>query len=371
MSEKPAPNPWRATATTSDIARWLSQESARGAAFVVVTHGKPDGDAVGSSMGLVRALNRLRPGSARAIYFGPLPTWIHAMTADAPWATAESADGAALLAATNDHWPVVVDTGSWQQLDGVAAFLRRHAERSCLVDHHRQGDEDVSTRRCLEPTAAACQLVARIASGLLGVPQPRQLPLDVAQSVYLGLATDTGWFRHSNVDADVMLLAAELIQAGVRPATLYQTIEQLEKPTRLALLARALASLELVAGAKAALLTLTQRDFRETGADQGESGGFVDFPQTISTVKVAVLLTETIEKGANVVKLSFRSKADAQGKAIVNVNLLAQEFGGGGHDAAAGARAVGSLSDVRDRVVKALDARLGIGLETSLQARSA
>jgi phosphoesterase RecJ-like protein len=339
---------WGTSASIAEIADFL-----RGCESVaVMTHVKPDGDAVGSTLALTRSLNLRRPGTARAWYFGPKPPWFAALAGDTPvgiqqdFASIGTPSGVAVL-----------DTGSWTQLEAVQAWLRPQASTTCIIDHHAHGDPDVAVMRFVDTaSAAACQPAAELCCAILGVDAPAALPREVATPLYLGLATDTGWFRHSNVTRAVMSLAGELVASGVDHAQLYETIEQQERLPRLKLLARALDSLEILHGGRIAIMHVTREDFESCSATSGDTGGFVDHPQTIASVRVVALLSEAdpTEYGHGdgpLTKISFRSKS---GPSAVDVNRVAQLFGGGGHVRAAGAKVKRPLADVRNDVVAAL-----------------
>jgi phosphoesterase RecJ-like protein len=309
--------------------------------IVVVTHVKPDGDAVGSTLALVRTLNQpgpwVVPGRAQAWYCGPMPPWLADVAGDTPHRVVSPAT----LPDGEPDAIAVLDTGSWVQLEPLREWLAARHERVVLVDHHVQGNPDTAALRHVDAAAAAvCQPVAELCRILLGAPSLAALPAPVAEALYLGLATDTGWFRHSNVTHAVMNTAGELLDAGADNVRLYQVVEQRESLSRLRLLSRALASLELHEQGRLAVMTLLRKDFQETGAQAGESGGFVDFGQAITGVQVTCLLTEAApgEFGPStgpITKVSLRSKPTPP---EVDVNAITQALGGGGHIRAAGAR---------------------------------
>jgi phosphoesterase RecJ-like protein len=337
----------------ADIASVIHKELAAGGSIAIMTHAKPDGDAAGSSLGLCRAINQLKPGSAAVWHGGAMPAWVKPLFEGTQLNVIEK-DG---LPASSTGLALVLDTGSWSQLDHVAPFLKGRADRTIVVDHHRSGDPDVATRRHVNPLAGSvCQIVAELARLVLNLDSISKLDRAIAQPLYLGNATDTGWFRHSNVTGDLLRVAASLVEAGAEPSTLYQLTEQQDRPQRLKLLACALQSLELCADSQLGIMTLTRADFSATGAEPSESGGFVDFPALVPTVRVVALLTETTDQlGAHQVKISFRSKS---GPRAVDVNKVAQKFGGGGHFAAAGGRTTLSLAEAKAAVIKELTATL-------------
>ncbi len=324
---------------------------------IVLTHVKPDGDAVGSSLGLVRALNKprewVRAGRAEAWYFGPTPPWLSDVAGDTPHRSlgeggppeVEGVDAV-----------VIVDTGSWTQMEAVREWLGPRRDMAFLVDHHIQGSDEVAASRFIDQSAAAvCQPVAELCRLLLGVAGRTDLPPDVAEALYLGMCTDTGWFRHSNVSREVLVAAGDLLAAGANHVRLFQAVEQRETVSRLRLLSRALATLELHDNDRVAMMALTKQDFAASGAQPGESGGFVDFGQSIPTVQVTCVLTEASgtdfgqSAGGLVTKISLRSKS---GDHAVDVNRVAKSLGGGGHIRAAGARTTMNIEDTKAAIVR-------------------
>lgn len=351
---------WSTNTTLEQIAARLRTRKK----IVVLTHVKPDGDAAGSTLALVRALNTPRAwvaaDRAEAWYFGPTPPWISDVAGDTPHRLL--GEGGPPQVEGVDA-VVVLDTGSWTQLEAVHEWLAPRREMTMLVDHHIQGDAEVAAERFIDTSAAAvCQPVAELCRLILDVPDRTRLPGPVAEALYMGLATDTGWFRHSNVSRGVMVAAGDLLQAGADHIKLYQLLEQRETVSRLKLLSRALASLELHDQDRLAVMSVTKKDFAESGAQPGESGGFVDFGQSIPTVEVTCLLTEAtgaeygpgVDPRAPVTKVSLRSKASGH---EVDVNKIARALGGGGHVRAAGARTARPIEETKQDVIRLVQAQ--------------
>ena len=343
VSEGESRRTWSSNTTLAEIAVRL-----RGVARVVVlTHSKPDGDAVGSTLALARSLRRLGI-EALPVYLAPWPSKFDTIVGDTPimherhkwWDEPEikSADLA-----------LVMDTGSWNQVADAKHFLQGRLTETIIIDHHGHGDIDDQTMRYIDvAAAAAAEPAAALCVMLLGVASPRELPAEIAEPLYLGIASDTGWFRYANTTSHTLRLAADLIDAGVNADRIFQVTEQSDSPARLRLMKRAISGLQLLDNDRVAIMALRRKDFDDTGATDDEAGGLVDLPKSIGTVRVIVLATE-MEPGLT--KFSFRSKA---GAGEVDVNLLAQRFGGGGHKLAAGAKIKAPLDEAVARVAAAL-----------------
>lgn len=347
------PARWTSTTALTQIAEWCLNARR----LAILTHAKPDGDAIGSATSMARALNlkaSREPGDPRGplatcLFSGPIPTW-----RDAVLRRDEQnfvGDLTMLDAARYDRF-LVVDTGSWSQLEYAKGALQSRAGDIAVIDHHAHGDPDLSARRVIDTSwAAVCQASADFCKLVLGLDSHMKLPLDVATPIYLGLATDTGWFRHSNVTPQVMHLACLLLHAGVEPAMLYASIEQQDNEARPRLLGRALNSMELLAGGKIALSSISMKDFADCRAEQADVHGFTDPMLSIASVRVAVVLTETQGPPNPLTKASFRSKSTLN---TVDVNAVAQTLGGGGHKQAAGAKIWAPLAEAQVKMKQVL-----------------
>ncbi len=335
---------WRSNTTIDELAAWLAQQPS----VALLTHQKPDGDAAGSTIALARTLRRTGQAAA-LLYAGPEPHWLREFASPDTYRLVER-DG---LPAEAPGAILITDTGSRSQLEPFLPMLEGATERTAIIDHHLSGDGALAQRLLIEPAAAAvCEPVALLCARLLDAPSVGALPPDVAEALYLGVATDTGWLRYSNVTPVTLRLAADLMEAGVDATSIFERTEQRERPARIRLLARALSSMRLHMDNRLAVLRITRNDIREAGAAPGDTGGFSDLPLTIDSVRVVAVLSEVV--GAEqppLVKVSLRSKP---GPDPVDVNRIAQALGGGGHARAAGARLSATLDDVEAAIIGAL-----------------
>ncbi len=326
---------YASTATVGQVAGRLL----RARRVLLTTHTKPDGDGFGAALALWRALRGR--GTAADIYLmGPLESRLKEIAGDTPYLLDRGRP-------PDDSYDLVVvlDTGSWSQLDPIAGWLRQRPGAVVGVDHHVKGD-DVAPMRLVDPTAASTtqMLVPLLEEMGCAITEGRG---GIAEAIFVGLATDTGWFRYSNADARAIRLAADLLERGVDKSRLYQVIEETFRPQRLALAARALSSLEYALEGTVAIMSLRRGDFSETGGRLDDVSELVNTPMSVRQVRASVLLAET---GPGKTKLSFRSKPDTSGSgdgAPMDMNVLAQHFGGGGHVHAAGANVEMRLDDAK------------------------
>ena len=317
----------------------------------VTTHFKPDGDAVGSVLAMTRALRHLG-AQPTAAFAGPMDrTIVGLMRAG----EATCSERGPVVPPEGTDLAVVLDTGAWSQLEHVRDWLRANPAMVVGIDHHARGDE-VAPERLVQPWCASCTQVLVPVLDELGVPLspgPQPARHTIAEALFAGLATDTGWFRFSGADERVFQLAARLLSAGVDKDFLYRTIEQGDGPGRPKLVGRALSSLEYACQGRAALMRLQRADFEATGTGVDDLAGLVNEPMCVAAVEVAVLLVQT-EPG--VVKASLRSKPSARpGGPFVDVNHVAAHFDGGGHVHAAGARLRGTLDEAAAKLRSVLE----------------
>jgi phosphoesterase RecJ-like protein len=310
---------------------------------LLITHRRPDGDALGALVAAALAL-RTRGLDPRPTLFEAFPPRYALLRDLVPWH--RWPEERAALEADSDAL-VIVDTCASTQLGPIAAYLPR-APRTLVIDHHPTPDP-LATRpgdlRLLDETAGAVCLILTELVRALDVP----LSPPLATALFVGLATDCGWFRYSNTDARVLRAATELAGAGAVPNVIYRAIYEQDSPARLRLTARVLQSLRLLADDRLAVLTLRQADFAAAGADSTMTEDLVNEASRLGCVEATILFTEEPDGH---VRANFRSKS------TLDVSALARSFGGGGHVRAAGARPPGSWDDVIARVTAAAVAAL-------------
>ena len=348
---------WESNADAASVAAKLKRANSA----YVLTHAKPDGDAAGSALALTRTLDTIGV-KPELCFVAPLPAWLEQLAADtphrlfAPMKPLEPADGRAPLAGERDAI-AIVDTGSWQQLAEMKPLLVSHSATTIIIDHHAHGDPEIAATRLIQTSAASCtEVLAPVCCALLGLRSAAALPLDIASPLYLGLATDTGWFRYSSVTPTTLRLAADLREAGVVHTDLYQMIEQQDNISRWKLLGRALSSVQThdlgKPWGKLSVMTLTLRDFDECGADRNDTGGFADMVLAVADIGTSAVLTEAdVAPGEPpLTKISLRSKPTPN---PLDVGTLTKHLGGGGHFHAAGAKVRVNLAQATSRLLEA------------------
>jgi phosphoesterase RecJ-like protein len=316
---------------------------------LITTHVRPDGDALGSAAAMHLALKR-KGIESEVLLLTHLPRKYACIFGDYGVPSTDVERG----------WPadwrfdrfdalLVLDTGTWSQLPGLQERIASWRAPRVVIDHHLTQENWADVRLIVTEAAAAGEIVAELLEAW-----DVELDRDIATALFLAVASDTGWFAFSNTRPYTLRLAATLIEAGVDTDRMYQHLYQSESAHRVALQTRAMQSLELLAGGRLAVMTLSKADFAQTGASVPDTENLVNIPMQIADVEMSMLVTDPPEGGP--VRVSLRSKGE------VDVSAFAERFGGGGHARAAGLKIDAPLGDVHDRVVRAAVALLQSGI---------
>jgi len=301
--------------------------------FLIVSHIHPDGDAIGSSLGLARLVANL--GKSAQVWlrdpppsiYRPLPAaeTIH-LGSEAPDGFPQRFDRLIVL-----ECPTPERTGFAKALQEIPVFN---------IDHHL-GNEQYGEIDWIDTSAAAVgALVYRLARRL-------EAPIDpeTATLLYLALVTDTGGFRFSNTSADAFELAASLVRAGACPETVSRWLHESQPAAFIRLVGETLNTLELHAGGRLATVWLDRDMVERAGAQDGDSEGLIDFPRSIAGVDAVALMRQIDERHY---KVSLRSRG------AIDVEQVARRFGGGGHPNAAGFTLQGAQETLFHQTLEAL-----------------
>lgn len=301
--------------------------------FALFSHENPDGDAIGSSLGLAWALRDMGRGAV-VINESPLPANLTFLPG------AETVRLPAAFTNTFDA-VIVIDCASLERLGPNAARLVAPGAAIACIDHH-VGNAGFGDPRLVVPEASA---TAELVHDLLDACQVPLTP-ETAQCLYTGLASDTGGFRFQNTTPKALRLAARLVDHGAKPSQVADWLYARKTAGSLRILGLALASLESRADGQVSAMTVSRGMFDRAEASAEDADGIVQYAKSLTGARVGVLFQEF---APGQVRISFRSDG------TVDVNELAGRFGGGGHRVAAGARMDGDLASVRETVLGALE----------------
>ena len=288
------------------------------ARFVLATHENPDGDALGSLVGMQGLLEQL--GKHSEIFIAPddlpLPLEYRIFSMES-LIQAPPADIATRTV-------VFLDCGN---IDRNSARVLRDGAHLVNIDHHHDNTR-FGTLNYVDPSASCTAEIVWDLTRDLGV----RLTPEVAQALYVGLITDTGRFMYENTGPRAHVMAAELIEAGVDVPEVYRRLYEEVPQEKLALYALALAHVQRFDEGEITLSVLSAEDFACADAEDAYSEGIIDQLRAVQGTKVAVLVRELTageRKGQR--KVSLRATDDD-----VDVSAIARAQGGGGHRRAAG-----------------------------------
>src|ERR1700745_3096626 len=293
--------------------------------FAITSHIRPDGDSLGSSLGLYwlrRALDKdveviMRDAAPYA--YRQLPG---AGTIRVSPAVDRSYDAVFVIECSDIDRPGLIDL---------------EKQFAVNIDHHST-TELFGTINWIDSTASAVGEMIYNLCKATGV----RVTKEIAECVYTALITDTGSFHYSNTTERTFKVASELVRTGVRPAKTAEAVFASYPWSRIQLMAQVLATARRDESGHVAWMRQTIEMQAQTKASDEDADGFVNYPLTVGEVEAVALLKES-EPG--VYRTSLRSKGD------VNVAKVAEKFGGGGHRNAAGCTVRGNWDDGESEII--------------------
>lgn len=286
--------------------------------FILVTHENPDGDALGSLVGMHGVLTAL--GKDAVMYMGadefPLPYEYRFFVLDGLVSEAP--------ADLDDRTVVFLDCGN---IDRNPADIVKRPEAHILnIDHHHDNTNFGTVNHVVEGASCTAEIVWDLMCALDVEPTPT-----IADALYVGLVTDTGKFMYENTGTRAHVMAAELIEAGVDVNAVYRRLYEEMPYSKLELLSRGLANVQRFDDGRLTIAQLWRADFEAAGAEESYSEGVIDHLRSVQGTKVAALAREILDGGKRGRKVSLRA-TDGE----VDVSVIARAGGGGGHRQAAG-----------------------------------
>jgi phosphoesterase RecJ-like protein len=306
--------------------------------FLLTSHIRPDCDALGSELGMAGVLEALGKDVV-IVNAQATPPNLAFIDPDKKLKTLGvdvqpfHLEGIEVL--------LVLDTSAWAQLGTMAEVVRETKAHKAILDHH-VGEDDLGAELFKNSQAEATGRLVVEAAHHLGV----KITPEIARPLFAAIATDTGWFRFGSTSDLTMRYAGDLIEAGARPADIYASLYEQDSLARVQLRGRILARTKTELDGRLAYTAALKQDFEETGALPSDTEDVINMTLGIAGTEVAVILVEQQTGGF---KLSFRSRTSK-----VDCNVLAREFGGGGHKAAAGAFTNAPWPEAQTKVLDAV-----------------
>jgi phosphoesterase RecJ-like protein len=304
--------------------------------IVLTTHINPDGDAIGSQYALAGFLG-LSGKRMRIINQDPTPEILRFIAdPELPEEPFDEAIHTEVLRRAD--LIILVDNSAPDRLGRMEDLMRELAERTLCIDHHPTRDAKWAHNIVDVESCATTAMIYELTRQTGWKPDPR-----IAEALYVGLATDTGFFRFNSTTANAHAIAAKLLELGVDSAKLYCAIHERNSAAFTRLLGHALAGLRLDGDGAIASVTITREMLEMTQADNEDHAEITTPMLALDGVRVAALYRE-LPDGR--IKVSLRSKG------MLDVHRLATEFGGGGHRNASGIIMSGTLDQTVEIVTQ-------------------
>jgi bifunctional oligoribonuclease and PAP phosphatase NrnA len=300
--------------------------------LAVFSHIRPDGDALGSQIGMVHWLKQHGVDAVAFNQDQPSPSiaWLTKLL-EIVKPKEEDLDGF-------DGF-VYMDGNRPDRFGKIAEKAAELGKPLYLVDHHPEPLQIYTDQHWDVKASSTAELVYR----LFKATSLDQIPRDAAIALYTGMVTDTGSFRFDSVSPATHRAAADLLQlGGFKPNIVHERLYDQRTSNQYALLGLALSGMQFFAGGRIGTIHVTSKMFQDTDTSYEDTDAFVSYPMSVVGVEVAVIFVE--HEGR--VKLSFRSKTD------LDVNQWARQFEGGGHAKAAGGWTNGPLEEAIHRVLE-------------------
>jgi phosphoesterase RecJ-like protein len=283
-----------------------------GLSVLVLGHRRPDGDCIGSQVALTRIL-RAMGINAIAVNNDPVPRTLQKFVGDTPFTDPQGIEA-------GDYKIVTVDCADHAR---VGDELRERFPSVFLnVDHHVSNTKFAEHNFVLSDASATGEILAKFF-----FDSDLEVDQTTADALYLGICTDTGQFCYSGTNAAVFEVCRKLCESGCNPSMVAHELYEREKPGRIQLLQKFLASFRMEFNDSVCIGSIREDFYQETGTKPEDAENFVDYARSLEGVEIGVLVEDRNGK----LKGSFRAKDKKY-----RVDLLAKQFSGGGHACAAG-----------------------------------
>jgi phosphoesterase RecJ-like protein len=298
--------------------------------FLVATHENPDGDALGSMLGITLAL-RAEGKDVAMFLSGTVPTPVeygfldlHDLLREVP-------------ADLEERVLLAVDCANEQRI-GPGPGPVGQAKLVLDVDHHHDNSRFGDINLIVDDASSTAEIVRDLLAEL-------EVPLTpaIAEALYVGLVTDTGRFQYANTTPKALRLAAELVEAGADVQVVFQHVYETVQFAKLKLLARALERAELFEGGRLVVSYLLKDDYAAVDAEEPYSEGIIDSLRAVEDSEMVALIREPPRDDGPTRRVSLRSSHDE-----VDVSAIARKAGGGGHRQAAGFSSELSVAEIVD-----------------------
>ena len=295
--------------------------------IVILTHETPDGDAIGSSLGMKLALEKIGKNadiimSKYARMYWLLPGF-------------ETIEGESEI--KNYDLAISLDCATLKRMDNKEYF--ENAKKTIVIDHHGSNNMygDINY---VNPVSPACSEILLVILNYFEI----EIDVKIGTCLMTGIITDTGGLQYPSTTADTFEYAAELLRKGVNISEICKKTLQTKTKANFELSKRVMERVELLEDGKVAFSYITTKDMEEVNAEEGDHEGLVNIGREIEGVEVAIFIRQ--KENDDLYKVSMRTGDK------VNASDVCLMFGGGGHPRAAGALIPGTIEQVKEKLLK-------------------
>ena len=326
-------------ADVDHFGKWLE----RAEKIVIVSHVSPDGDAIGSSLGLWHFLNA-QGKTANVIVPNAFPDFLKWMPGSKDILLYDKyKDFADRLLAEADV-VCCLDFNAIRRIDAMAGAVQDSPARKILVDHHLEPEQFAQIIISHPEISSTSELVFRL---ICRMGCFNEISKEGAECIYTGMMTDTGGFTYNSNNREIYFIISELLTKGIDKDAIYRKVFNTYSESRLRLMGHVLTQMRVYADCNAALISLTKKEQRRCAYIRAATAGFVNIPLSIKNVVFSCFLREDTEKP--MIKISLRSVGNFP------CNRVAAEFfNGGGHLNASGGEFYGTMDEAREAFEAAL-----------------
>ena len=327
-------------ANIDHFAKWLD----RADKMVIVSHVGPDGDAIGSSLGLWHFLNS-QDKTANVIVPNAFPDFLKWMPGSKDILLYDRYKEFADKLIAEADVICCLDFNATSRIDAMKEAVLASPARKILIDHHLHPEDFCKITISHPQISSTSELVFRL---ICRMGYFSDITRECAECIYTGMMTDTGGFTYNSNNREIYFIISELLTKGIDKDEIYRKVFNTYSESRLRLMGHVLTQMKVYHEHRAALITLTKKEQSQFSYIRGDSEGFVNIPLSIKNVVFSCFLREDTERP--MIKVSLRSVG------TFPCNQLAAEFfGGGGHLNASGGEFYGTMEEAKKVFEQALE----------------
>jgi phosphoesterase RecJ-like protein len=312
--------------------------------IVIIPHKNPDGDAMGSTLGLSRFLT-LKGHTATVISPNEFPDFLAWMPGSENVKIFEKDKERSVRLLEQADIIFTLDFNHFGRTgDQMEEVLKTRTVPFIMIDHHQNPDSYAIHTFSDTNYGSTCEMVYDF---IVALGEKNTIDKEIASCLYTGIVTDSGSFRYPSTTGTTHRIVAEFIDLGIDNSAIHSLLFDNHSHNRIQILARALQNMKVLPVYNTSYTTLSQEELNSFGHSKGDTEGIVNYGLSMKDIRFTAFFTENKEEG--IIKISFRSKGD------FDVNRYAREhFNGGGHINAAGGRSVDTLEGTIQKFIATL-----------------